>query len=74
MPNVTISLDDELIKAGRRYAQEHKTSINAIIRDLLKKTVNSETNGWLEECFALMDRARGDSKGQIWKREDLYDV
>ena len=37
MANVTISLDDDLIKAGREYAQRHKTSLNALIRKMLEE-------------------------------------
>ncbi|MGD8258269.1 MAG: hypothetical protein PVH56_11935 [Desulfobacterales bacterium] len=34
----------------------------------------SDLTQWLDECFALMDRANVSSKGKRWKREDLYDV
>lgn len=74
MPNITISLDEDLIKSGRRYAEMHKTSLNAIIRGLLEQTVKNQSEQWLQECFQLMDRAEADSRGQRWKREDLYDV
>ena len=74
MPNITISLDEELIKKGRQYAAKHKTSINALIRKYLKQTVESQSDDWLDECFGLMDDAGGDSKGERWKREDLYEV
>jgi hypothetical protein len=74
MANVTISIDEELLKEGRRYANMHGTSLNSLIRQLLSKTVTAASNDWLEECFRLMDRAKGDSKGEKWNREDLYDV
>ena len=74
MPNITISLDEELIKAGRRYAEKHQTSMNALIRKLLEQTVNSQSKDWLNQCFELMDRSKANSRGQRWKREDLYDV
>lgn len=74
MPNVTISLDEDLLKAGRQYAKEHNTSMNALIRRLLEQTVKFRSNDWLDECFSIMDRAKADSRGQRWKREDLYDV
>ena len=73
MPNITISLDEDLIKSGRRYAEKHQTSLNALIRKLLDQTINIESTDWLDECFNLMDQAGGDSKGRQWKREDLYD-
>jgi hypothetical protein len=63
MPNVTISLEEELIKSGRRYAQNHNTSLNALIRKLLEQTVKPSTSDWLDECFNLMDRARREFKG-----------
>ena len=72
MPNITISLDEDLLKSGRRYAEKHQTSMNALIRKLLEQTVKPQADAWLEECFDLMDRARGDSKGRRWQREDLY--
>ena len=74
MPNITISLDEELLKSGRRYAQAHQTSLNALIRKLLEQTVKLQTDDWLEESFRLMDRAGGNSKGRKWDREDLYDA
>ena len=74
MPNITISLDEELLKSGRRYAEKHQTSMNALIRKLLEQTVRSQSDDWLEECFDLMDRAGGNSEGQKWNREELYNA
>jgi hypothetical protein len=74
MPNITISLDEELLKTGRRYAEKHRTSMNALIRKLLEQTVRSQSDDWLEECFRLMDRAGGNSEGRKWHREELYKV
>ncbi len=74
MPNITISLDEDLLKAGREYARRHQTSMNALIRKLLAQTVTPQSNNWLDACFELMDQAEADSGGAHWKREDLYDV
>ncbi len=74
MPNITISIDEDLLKSGRRYAEKHQTSMNALIRKLLEQAVRSQSKAWLEECFHLMDRAGTDSEGKHWKREELYDV
>jgi len=73
MANVTMSIDDDLLKKSRKYAAKHNTSLNALMRRLLKKTVESGSYDWLEECFLLMDQSRGDSGGKKWKRSDLYD-
>ena len=74
MPNVTISLDEKLLKAGREYARKHQTSMNALIRRLLKQTVEARSSQKMDECFELMDSAGMNSQGRQWKREDLYDV
>ncbi len=74
MPNITISIDEKLLKFGRQYAEKHHTSVNALIRTLLERTVKADSTQWLDECFALMDRTNARPTGKRWKREDLYDV
>jgi hypothetical protein len=72
MKNITLSLDDDVLEAGRRYAQRHKTTLNALVRELLVKTVLDNRKAAVEEMFRLMDANPGTSKGRRWKREDLY--
>ncbi|RJQ53147.1 MAG: hypothetical protein C4530_18270 [Desulfobacteraceae bacterium] len=74
MPNITISIEEDLLKSGRQYAEKHQTSVNALIRNLLEQTVKHDSSQWVEECFSLMDRANVGLKGKMWRREDLYDV
>jgi hypothetical protein len=74
MPNITISLDEDLLREGREYAKKHNTSVNALIRKLLEQTVRSRSKDWIDECFKMMDQAEANSQGKRWKREDLYDV
>ena len=73
--NITLSMDDELLTAGRRYARQHRTTLNQLVRDLLEGTVKASPNGsWQDVFFDLADQAAGKSDGSKWKREDLYDV
>jgi len=72
MKNITIALDESIINAGREYARKHDTSLNGLIRTLLEQRVMPMPKHWLDGCFDLMDRAQGDSRGQTWKRDDLY--
>jgi N-methylhydantoinase A/oxoprolinase/acetone carboxylase beta subunit len=74
MPNVTISLNEKLLKKSREYARKKNTSLNAMIRKLLEQTVESPSGQWIDECFSNMDKAKGNSKGKKWKREELYDI
>ncbi|MCC6221521.1 MAG: hypothetical protein IT291_09810 [Deltaproteobacteria bacterium] len=74
MKNITLSLDNKLLVAGREYAKSRGMSLNALIRKLLAQTVESPNDDWMLECFELMDRQMVSSKGKKWRREDLYDV
>jgi hypothetical protein len=74
MPNITLSIDDDLLEAGRRYAREHNTSLNALMRDLLAKTVTRAPANRMNEMFRMMEKAQAGSKGRKWKREDAYDI
>jgi hypothetical protein len=76
MPNVTLSIDEETLTAGREYARSHHTSLNALIRRLLHNTVSdrTRTKNWQTRFFANADAAGGKSNSQKWRREDLYDA
>jgi len=74
MKNLTLSVSEDLIDQGRRYAQEHHTTLNGLVRDLLTRTVREKQTDWITECQKKMDTADGHSRGKKWKRQDLYDV
>jgi plasmid stability protein len=75
MKNVTIAIDEQTLKAGRQYANAHHTSLNALIREILRRTVLLESQRtWADEFLELAAKAGGDSRGRRWKREDLYRV
>jgi hypothetical protein len=74
MKNVTVSMDDETLKAARDYARCHNMSLNSLVRRLIAQQVVRPGENWVDECFALMDKARGRSRGRRWRREDLYDL
>ena len=72
MKNITLSLNEELLQAGREYAQRHRLSLNTLVRRLLEQHVVRSSAAWLQESFTLMDRTHADSRGKKWKRGDLY--
>jgi len=72
MKNITLALDEEILDAGRDYAQRHQTTLNALIRELLMKTVLTDREAAVREMFRLMDKHPGNSQGRSWTREDLY--
>jgi plasmid stability protein len=73
MKNITLAIDEQLLKKGREYAQSHGVSLNALIRDLLRQTVDSPRN-WVDDTFAQMDKLEADSHGRRWRRNDLHRV
>ena len=72
MTNITLSIEDDLLKESRKYAQKHNMSLNALIRDFLRKMMNKNKSGWQKDFFAMADRCSANSKGKKWTREDLY--
>ncbi len=72
MKNITLALDEETLEAGRSYAQRHQTTLNALVRELLVKTVVADREAAVREMFRLMDVHPGDSGGRRWTREELY--
>ncbi len=72
MKNVTLALDEETLDAGRDYADRHQTTLNALVRELLAKTVLADRDAAVREMFRLMDAHPGNSRGRKWKRDELY--
>lgn len=72
MPNVTLSIDEKLLKSGREYARKHNTSLNALIRNLLRRTIENQDPDWIHGVFSLMDSNPVSSEGKKWSREELY--
>ena len=73
MKNITLAIDEETLAAGRAYAKRHKTTLNALVRELLVKTVVPDREAAVREMFRLLDAHPGNSHGQRWTREELYD-
>jgi hypothetical protein len=72
MKNITLAIDEETLDAGRAYARRHQTTLNALVRDLLAKTVLADREAVVREMFRLMDAHPGNSHGRRWTREELY--
>lgn len=74
MKNITLSIDDDVLQAGRDYARSHNISFNVLVRKLIEQTVVSKNNRWLDDTFILMDKADASSEDRKWSREELYRV
>jgi hypothetical protein len=74
MKNITLSIDEVTLKAGREYARKHNMSFNSFVRQLIQQNVLKTSAQWLVELFELMDKAKANSAGKKWKRQDLHRV
>lgn len=72
--NITLSIDEDVLQAGREYARSHNISFNALVRELIEQTVVSKDDKWLEDTLSLMDKIDVSSEGITWTREELYRV
>ena len=73
MKNVTISMDEGLLKAAREYAAKQGISFQALVRSLVRQTVEPDDETSLDDIWRLADELKIDSGGWKWNREELYD-
>jgi hypothetical protein len=74
MKNVTLSIDEDILKVGRDYARKHNMSFNGLVRKLIQQTVETNSEKWLEDTYLLMDKLNVSSENRTWTREELYRV
>jgi hypothetical protein len=76
MANLTLSIDDELLKRARIRALEQDTSVNSLVRGYLEElasggSISSGIAGFL--AFAKSVHAGSGPGGRRWTRDDLYE-
>lgn len=76
MKNITLAVDADVLDKVRAYAAEHKTTVNAIVRQHLEKIAN-ENDRRAEarrHLLRLAETSPGDlGPDYVWNREELYD-
>lgn len=75
MANLTVALDDELLRRARIRALQQGTSVNALVRDYLtafadQREVQIKA---LEEVLEIAANSKASSGGRRWSRDELYD-
>jgi len=76
MANLTITIDDRLLKQARMRALEDGTSVNAILRDYLERYAGAgDTTEALSGFGRLARRVAASSgpSGRTWTRDELHD-
>ena len=74
--NITLSIDEEIVKKVRRIAMNKDTTLTAMVRDYLTSVANSDAADRKEQVARLMrstERLSRDMGPRTWTRDDLYD-
>ncbi|CAN5188221.1 hypothetical protein BH09ACT3_BH09ACT3_02940 [soil metagenome] len=76
MANLTVAIDDELLKRARIRALEQGTSVNALLRDYLIAYSGTDRERRAREELVELARAStaaSGPEGRTWSRDELYD-
>lgn len=75
MANVTLKIDDDLLKKARRLAAERKTSFNAIVREKIEEFVSQDSRKEISlmglESFYNRCKAKIGTKS--WTRDEIHE-
>ena len=76
MPNITLSVDEEIVKKVRKIAVDKNTTLTAMIREFLQSIADSDAAEKkqvikkLQQSFRDLSRDMGT---RTWTRDDLYE-
>ena len=73
--NLTITVDDELLRRARIRALTQGTSVNAVLREFLESYAGSDAEAAARRRLAKLARASSASsgpEGRSWTRNDVY--
>lgn len=72
--NITLSIDEQIVKRARKKLEAVGKSVNEEIRQHLRHIASGDegdTNGWIEELTSLS--GMGDSHGWRFNRDEIYE-
>lgn len=74
MTNLTLSIDDDLLKKARIRAIQRGTSVNAEIRRFLEQYTGTEgaRQDSVQRVLEWSRSAQSRSAGRRWNRDELY--
>ena len=75
MANITLKIDDELLKKARQLAFQRKTSINAIVKQKLNEFVSSDLSreATLKSLEAFYRKSKAKVGDKTWTRDEIYE-
>jgi len=75
MKNITLSMDEKVLAAVRRYAAEHDSSVNSLVREFLAGIANraDRARNARLRIRELSRRSPARIGAITWKRDELHD-
>jgi plasmid stability protein len=76
MTNLTLTVDEEVLRRARIRALERGTSVNALVREYLRQLAgrSAAAEGVAEFLEATRGAGAGSGpEGRAWTRDELYD-
>lgn len=73
--NLTITIDDEVLRRARMRALSQGTSVNAVLREFLESYAGSNVESTARKRLAEIARrstASSGPAGRTWTRDDVY--
>ena len=72
--NVTLAIDEQLVKRARKIAQAQGKSLNQYVREQLERlTARDDTAGWIVEFERLSRQSKGNSRGWRFNRDAVHE-
>ncbi len=76
MPNITLTVDEQIVKKVRKIAIDRNTTLAELVRGYLTKLADEDLvqrQLAVEELAETFRRYSRDMGPREWKREDLYE-
>ncbi len=75
MANLTLAVDDQLLRRARLRALEQGTSVNALLRDHLEAFAGARNarRQAVSELLEMSTQAESRRGGREWTRDELHD-
>ena len=75
MKNVTLSIDEKVLAAARRYAAEHNSSVNRLVRGFLSDIAKREDRASKvrKQLQRLSNQSTARMGSKSWERDELHE-
>ena len=75
MANLTLTIDEKILKKARMRALQEGTSVNALVRNYLESYTGAQSSHdtVISEIVDLSKKSRSRRGSGRWKRDELHD-